>query len=314
MASGFLRLRQTQELLASTSSSTVVTTTASGTSQKNCSGSNPGPRGTAISRDAQPLSTCTSSPSCVMWIHLQTSICTEWEHSSMAKRPQTIHRCILQRQQTTSGSQDLAITCHVCGFDYHTYQTYLHHLFDSSCAQRKPSSAAIEKKKKEIKVNHVWTNLCPHFAAATQSQSISLDDFLYDEATLSTLKVELASLLTGLLGEHKLVAIGYPEKDILTLLKSLLKMAKCQPVQESCSPACARLESVLNQTQVKYQKLKSQLAAARLNTVRLLEICLPDQRLWKQNKWHEKPIETILAEIISGDANTSLHSPVILLD
>ena len=47
-------------------------------------------------------------------------------------------------------------------------------------------------------MNHVWTNLCPHFAAATQSNSsITLDDFLYDEATLSTLKVELLSLITG---------------------------------------------------------------------------------------------------------------------
>ena len=47
-------------------------------------------------------------------------------------------------------------------------------------------------------MNHVWTNLCPHFAAATQSNtSITLDDFLYDESTLSTLKVELLSLLTG---------------------------------------------------------------------------------------------------------------------
>jgi len=232
----------------------------------------------------------------------------------MLKRPQTIHRCILQREQT-NGAQDLAITCHVCGFDYHSYQAYLHHLFDASCAQRKPSSAAIEQKKKEVKVNHVWTNLCPHFAAATQSNSsITLDDFLYDEATLSTLKVELLSLITGLLGEHRMVALGYPEKDILSILKSLLKMAQCQPVQESCSPACARLESVLNSTQVKYRKLRSQLAAVRLNTVRLLEICLPDPRLWKQNKWHEKPIETILAEIISGDAKTSLNSPVILLD
>ena len=90
-------------------------------------------------------------------------------------------------------------------------------------------------------MNHVWTNLCPHFAAATQSNtSITLDDYLYDEATLSTLKIELTSLLTGLLNEKRMAVIGYPEKDILTILKSLLKMAQCQPVQEGCSPACAR--------------------------------------------------------------------------
>ena len=81
---------------------------------------------------------------------------------------------------------------------------------------------------------------------------------------------------------------------------------------------------MLNHTQVKYRKLKSQLAVGRLNTVRLLEICLPDQRLWKQNKWLEKPVETVLAEIISGDnrvglattANhtTNLLSPVIQLE
>ena len=75
---------------------------------------------------------------------------------------------------------------------------------------------------------------------------------------------------------------------------------------------------MLNHTQVKYRKLKSQLAVARLNTVRLLEICLPDQRLWKQNKWLEKPVETVLAEIISGGdvaANhTNLLSPVIQLE
>ena len=88
-------------------------------------------------------------------------------------------------------------------------------------------------------------------------------------------------------------------------------VSKCAYVIYGWSPP---LESVLNSTQVKYRKLRSQLAAVRLNTVRLLEICLPDPRLWKQNKWHEKPIETILAEIISGDAKTSLNSPVILLD
>ena len=41
-----------------------------------------------------------------------------------------------------------------------------------------------------------------------------------------------------------MVALGYPEKDILSLLKSILKMAQCQPVQESCSPACARLGTI----------------------------------------------------------------------
>ena len=81
---------------------------------------------------------------CVMWIHLQASICTEWEHSSMVvksqqapvssvrevsnpyggvstfkklfnsqalsqlppqKRPKTIHRCILQRTSPNEEQQ-----------------------------------------------------------------------------------------------------------------------------------------------------------------------------------------------------------------
>ena len=43
-------------------------------------------------------------------------------------------------------------------------------------------------------------------------------------------------------------------------------------------------------------------------------IKISSSRLWKQNKWHDKPVENILAEIISGDAKTSLNSPLILLD
>ena len=203
----------------------------------------------------------------------------------------------------------MPIACHVCGFEYPQYQAYLNHLFDASCTQQQQkqqhsptsvsTSAAIEKKKKEIQVHHVWTNLCPHFATATQSKSISLDDFLFDEASLATLKVELTSVVAGLLGEGQLTALGYPDKDIFHILEVLLNMAGCRGAKEECNSACSRLETVLNPTQLKYRRLKAQLAASRVNSLKLLEICLPDQKLWRRNNWTDKAIETILAEIIT---------------
>lgn len=170
-------------------------------------------------------------------------------------------------------------------------------------------------------MNHLYTNLCPHFAAATQTRPIPLDDFLYDQATLDTLKIELASLIAAIIGEDKLTNLGYPDTDILSITQTLLQMTQgsCRRVEEGCSRACTRLEAVLNSTQLKYQKLKTQLAVGRLNTMRLLEICLPDQRLWSEKKWLEKPMEVILAEIIHEAAAAQPNvnkdpSSVIILD
>ena len=129
---------------------------------------------------------------------------------------------------------------------------------------------------------------------------------------MATLKVELASLLAGLLGEGRLTALGYPDTDILSILKSLLQMTQSlENHEDNCGSSCNRLEFVLNPTQVKYQKLKCQLAVARLNTMRLLEICLPDQKLWREKKWTEKPVEVVLAEIIK-EANSSSNKLIIL--
>lgn len=258
------------------------------------------------------------------------------------KRPQTIHRCILQNQRSSTETP-INITCHVCGGDYETYQIYLQHLFDgTSCGQKKkstpsklspplvtmtttsnplPSTSAL--KNRELSMNHLysWTNLCPHFAAATQTRPIPLDDFLYDQATLATLKIELASLIAGIIGEDKLTSLGYPDTDILSIAQTLLQMTQgsCRRVEEGCSGACVRLESVLNTTQLKYQKLKTQLAVGRLNTMRLLEICLPNQRIWSEKKWLEKPMEVILGEIIHEAAHGNVNnlnpsSSVIILD
>lgn len=160
------------------------------------------------------------------------------------------------------------------------------------------------------------STLCPHFAEATQtSEAIGLNEFLHDQSLLATLKVQLATLLAGLMGEEKLTALGYPDKDILFVLKRVLEMAKCQVVEanEFCTSVCQKLEVVLaNPTQVKYRKQKCELSAARLNISRLLEICLPDQDSshgrhgWRHQQRSEKPIEDILNQIIqSGHVSTT---------
>ena len=96
-------------------SSSPITTSAG---KKPHSDLNLGPRGCAISRDAKPVATCTSSPSCVMWIHLQTSICTEWEHSSMVSysKPTTMFAC-------TAPSPRLIPCCNLCeGYTFSNYK------------------------------------------------------------------------------------------------------------------------------------------------------------------------------------------------
>lgn len=43
----------------------------------------------SLSTNSQPLTGMpTTNNACVMWIHLQASICTEWEHSSMVVKGQ----------------------------------------------------------------------------------------------------------------------------------------------------------------------------------------------------------------------------------
>ena len=355
------------------------------------------------STNSKPLTGMpTTNNACVMWIHLQASICTEWEHSSMVvksqqapvssvrevsnpyggvstfkklfysqalsqlppqKRPKTIHRCILQQtclqRKSEEDKRRTNIDCHVCGSSYENYQNYYNHLLEEACVQqqrpaRSPASSTLSSSrpagKRTVPSEEVnpqvrdqpsqsmaspaspgdWASglglakrtrltdqsqtistLCPHFAEATQtSQAIGLNEFLHDQTLLATLKVQLATLLAGLMGEEKLTALGYPDKDILFVLKRVLEMAKCQVVEanEFCTSVCQKLEAVLaNPTQVKYRKQKCQLSAARLNISRLLEICLPDQGVWRHQQWSEKPIEDILHQIIqSGHVSMSV--------
>ena len=245
------------------------------------------------------------------------------------KRPKTIHRCILQRtspneeqQQRRGGMGVNTIDCHVCGSRYESYANYYTHLLDEACVQRRESRGTDHNDNRKRTVQEVKpkvrlvkklrvkqpseasniTNLCPHFAEATQTSPISLNEFLSEQTVLATLKVQLATLLAGLMGEEKLTALGYPDKDILFVLKTVLEMAKCQVVEANafCTSVCQKLETVLAPTQVKYRKQKCELSAARLNIGRLLEICLPDQHVWKHQHWSEKPIEDILNQIIQS--------------
>lgn len=169
---------------------------------------------------------------------------------------------------------------------------------------RRDYSATNKNNNDELihgRVEATLTSLCPHFAAATQTSPVALSEFVSDQAVLATIKVQLTTLLAGLMGEEKLTAIGYPDKDILTILNCLLQMARVQVLEptEGCTSVCPRLEAVLAPNQVKYRLLKCQLTVARMNIARLLEICVPDKRLWGRNKWTEKSVEVILNEIIS---------------
>ena len=103
------------------------------------------------------------------------------------------------------------------------------------------------------------------------------------------------------MGEEKVTALGYPDKDVLSILKNLLEMARCPTMEatEGCTTVCGRLEAILSPHQVKYRLLKCELIVARMNVNRLLEICIPDREVWVRNRWHDKYVEEILSEIIS---------------
>ena len=45
-----------------------------------------------------------------------------------------------------------------------------------------------------------------------------------DQAKLANLKVKLTNLLVSLFGEARLTEMGFPEKDILAILRSVIGM------------------------------------------------------------------------------------------
>jgi len=106
--------------------------------------------------------------SCIMWVHLQATICTEWAQerlvlkqgdgnsrgnssifhqdlkslhdlqasnhkTSSGKAPRTIHRCILKTSSTIRDPRNKDLECHVCNTSYQNYSTYFTHLIDNTC-------------------------------------------------------------------------------------------------------------------------------------------------------------------------------------
>ena len=126
------------------------------------------------------------------------------------------------------------------------------------------------------------------------------------------LKPDFKFAISGHFLLEKLTSLGYPDKDVLIILKNLLEMARCQTFESNvgCTSVCDRLELILSPNQVKYRRLKCELTVAKLNIHRLLEICIPDKDVWTNHKWHEKSTEEILKEIVSdreGYVNNESH-------
>ncbi len=154
-------------------------------------------------------------------------------------------------------------------------------------------------------------SLCPHLAAATR-KAIGLNEYVADQAILATLKVQLTTVMMGLLGEDRLTAMGYPDKDILQVLRGVLELASCRnkwyEINETCTGLCPRLEVSLPTNQVRFQTLRCELRVARQNIRQLIEICVPDPDVWRRNKWHGQPVEAILSKIISEESSLLLQN------
>ena len=133
---------------------------------------------------------------------------------------------------------------------------------------------------------------CAH-AAAAALPPLSLVEHAEDAAKLANLKVQLTNLLVSLFGEARLTEMGFPEKDILAILVSVLEAARA-PVEDAggargggagegkggCGDCCGddavAAASGVSATQVKFRELRREIAGARKNVRRLLEICVPD--------------------------------------
>ena len=120
------------------------------------------------------------------------------------------------------------------------------------------NDALFQWLRPEINIRHVWTsNLCPHFAAATQTASLTQQDFYTDQENLFHLERLTLTVLKALLGEDDFWSHG--ATDVFTLLQTILEKATSHTAKPGCTPACSRLEVVLDQTQIKFQTIKSQL-------------------------------------------------------
>merc|ERR1719204_2453996 len=93
------------------------------------------------------MSKVSKEGSSTAWVHLHSTICTEWsqecmviKHSGPAtpqvKAPKTIHRCILKTSVKTKSQAQTRLTCHVCCASYQDYPSYFRHLIDNSCVKQ----------------------------------------------------------------------------------------------------------------------------------------------------------------------------------
>ena len=141
---------------------------------------------------------------------------------------------------------------------------------------------------------------CAHKAALTLPP-LSLVEHAADQAKLANLKVQLTNLMVSLLGEARLTEMGYPEKDILILLKSVLEAARA-PIEsrQECGEDCANKgndDATTSAAQIKFRELRIEIRAAKKNVRRLLEICVPDSGAWSRRGWEGKDVEDILQDV-----------------
>jgi hypothetical protein len=173
---------------------------------------------------------------------------------------------------------------------------------NSSSTSPMPALMPIRKRKEDnsldsdkvASLNKKRKLVCAHKAAATLPP-LSLVEHAADQAKVANLKVLVTNMMVSLFGEARLTEMGYPEKDILILLKSVLEAARAnvEAGNETCGSDCEGAPPASGQ--VKFRELRLEIGAARRNVRRLLEICYPDT---EKRKWNGKTVEEIL-EVVS---------------
>ena len=139
---------------------------------------------------------------------------------------------------------------------------------------------------------------CPHQEAESLSK-LSMIDHAGDQTKMANLKQQLTSLLVSLLGEKRLGEMGYPDTDILKLLKSVLEAARGQvsTAEDDCAKENEKCKHDSGSTQVKYRLARREIEDSRINIRRLLEICVPNDSIWTKYGWKSKSVEDILFDI-----------------
>eukprot|EP00095_Tigriopus_kingsejongensis_P004305 maker-scaffold346_size200932-snap-gene-1.19 protein:Tk04305 transcript:maker-scaffold346_size200932-snap-gene-1.19-mRNA-1 annotation:"sporulation protein" len=147
---------------------------------------------------------------------------------------------------------------------------------------------------------------CPHIEAATLP-AVSLLEHASDEARLATLKVQLTNLMVTLLGEARITQMGYPDTDILAVLKTVLSDApsRVASISDDCTESCQCFGDSL---QLRFRKLKRKLLTTRRNIQSFLEICV-NQDIWSQ--WKNKPVEDVLQDIMQRGVGHLDHHALV---